>query len=542
MSSKNKQQQSKNQQQEQDMQKPSNKVPSRQNTKQKMDSLEIEGRQGLLKQRITVDDIVREIPFGRFQYLMIFIFHLIYSAPSIVVYNYAFFLMFPKYLCKQEDMSFDYCTREQKCDFQMNMDIEQDFQSEIDWNSPYSLRNWIMKLGLECSETYVIGLFGTLEFLGQLFACFVYPPLADYCGRRIFTFIGLGMQTVVFVGLVAFKNFELFYLLIFILGNAVIIRYLIVYAHLMEFVATKQNLITGIFLFMDGLVYIYSPVIIVYFTRKTQYFVYMALGLSIGAVVLLAFIFHMPESLKFSLVKQDIMKFQSDMDYICTMNKASEQQVDKINSLVEKYCNQVREDALLIGVKVKQPGLIKQILSDRDALVNLMLMVVCWASTTFTYFLVIFYVKYLPGDIYYNQIVSSFSVFAYLVAPFMARKYDNKMIMLIGYIISFIFLVIMIIFQFVEIDAVAYSFIFLLFKCGVTLTFLSLFIIHTDLFHIQFLATSYGICNIVSRIITLGAPIVAELDSKLAPMLFMIILNLAAIAATAFLRLKKREK
>lgn len=101
------------------------------------------------------------------------------------------------------------------------------------------MRNWIIKLGLECSEVYVIGLFGTLEFLGQLFACFVYPPLADYCGRRVFTFLGLGMQTIVFVGLIAFKNFELFYLLIFILGNSVIIRYLIVYAHLMEFVASK---------------------------------------------------------------------------------------------------------------------------------------------------------------------------------------------------------------------------------------------------------------------------------------------------------------
>ena len=75
-----------------------------------------------------------------------------------------------------------------------------------------------------------------------------------------------------------------------------------------------------------------------------------------------------------------------------------------------------------------------------------MMMIVCWCSTTFTYFLVIFYVKYLPGDIYYNQIVSSFSVFAYLIAPFMARRYDNKRIMLIGYIISFIFLIIMIVF------------------------------------------------------------------------------------------------
>lgn len=47
------------------------------------------------------------------------------------------------------------------------------------------------------------------------------------------------MQTTVFILLLAFKSFKLFYLLIFILGNAVIIRYLIVYAHLMEFVAVK---------------------------------------------------------------------------------------------------------------------------------------------------------------------------------------------------------------------------------------------------------------------------------------------------------------
>jgi hypothetical protein len=67
--------------------------------------------------------------------------------------------------------------------------------------------------------------------------------------------------------------------------------------------------------------------------------VYIALVMSIWAIILLAFAFHMPESLKFSLVKQDIMKFQNDMDYICTMNKATEAQIDNINSLVEKYCD-----------------------------------------------------------------------------------------------------------------------------------------------------------------------------------------------------------
>jgi hypothetical protein len=67
----------------------------------------------------------------------------------------------------------------------------------------------------------------------------VFPPLADWLGRRTFTFIGMGLQTFVFIGLIAFKKYQVFYVLIFVLGLANIIRYLIAYAHLMEFVAYK---------------------------------------------------------------------------------------------------------------------------------------------------------------------------------------------------------------------------------------------------------------------------------------------------------------
>ncbi len=42
-----------------------------------------------------------------------------------------------------------------------------------------------------------------------------------------------------FVSLIAFKKSQIYYLLIFLLGLAVIIRYLIAYAHLMEFVGNK---------------------------------------------------------------------------------------------------------------------------------------------------------------------------------------------------------------------------------------------------------------------------------------------------------------
>lgn len=39
---------------------------------------------------------------------------------------------------------------------------------------------------------------------------------------------------------------------------------------------------------------------------------------------------------------------------------------------------------------------------NEEMFYNLGLMIVCWMSTSFTYFLVIFLVKYLPGNLYMN--------------------------------------------------------------------------------------------------------------------------------------------
>jgi hypothetical protein len=101
-----------------------------------------------------------------------------------------------------------------------------------------------------------------------------------------------------------------------------------------------------VFLFLDGLVYIYSPMILVYVVHSTQYFVWIALGFSLLSIFLTAFLFHMPESLKYTLAKQDIMKFESDIDYICTMNNSSEEQRERINELVSRYMDQQRVEQM----------------------------------------------------------------------------------------------------------------------------------------------------------------------------------------------------
>jgi hypothetical protein len=145
---------------------------------------------------------------------------------------------------------------------------------------------------------------------------------------------------------------------------------------------------------------------------------------------------------------------------------------------------------------------------------NLGLMIVCWVSTSFTYFLVIFLVKYLPGNLFTNQLVSAFSCIGYLIVPTMASKLNNQKIMVLGYLITLTFLSIMLLEEIGHLNtssSIAYSFVFLFFKTGVSMVFLSLFVIHQDLFHTKYLTSSYGVCKIVSRILILGAPVVAEI-------------------------------
>ena len=46
---------------------------------------------------------------------------------------------------------------------------------------------------------------------------------------------------------------------------------------------------------------------------------------------------------------------------------------------------------------------------DKTYLVNMIMMNIAWCASTFTTFMIGFYIKYIPGDIYTNVIISSLS-------------------------------------------------------------------------------------------------------------------------------------
>lgn len=64
--------------------------------------------------------------------------------------------------------------------------------------------------------------------------------------------------------------------------------------------------------------------------------------------------------------------------------------------------------------QVKQPGLLKRMTADRTLIHNLAMMNIVWISASFIFFLLGFLVKYMPGDIYINSLISGLSAFIML--------------------------------------------------------------------------------------------------------------------------------
>ena len=57
----------------------------------------------------------------------------------------------------------------------------------------------------------------------------------------------------------------------------------------------------------------------------------------------------------------------------------------------------------------------KRLFADSLLIRNLFMMILVWFSSSFTFYLLNFLVKYMPGDIYFNSVISGLSALAMLI-------------------------------------------------------------------------------------------------------------------------------
>lgn len=141
------------------------------------------------------DLITKAGGFGRLQWLLLVFTMLTYQGINFFIYNLAFLELMPKLNCRPTpDTGFlpcsdpsDICLKGKIIDRQL---------WEIDFSHPESFNNWMTELELFCTDGFLIGLLGSMYFLGFAMNGLILKQ-SDRFGRKKIIIVGCFMQIAV---------------------------------------------------------------------------------------------------------------------------------------------------------------------------------------------------------------------------------------------------------------------------------------------------------------------------------------------------------
>jgi hypothetical protein len=140
---------------------------------------------------------------------------------------------------------------------------------------------------------------------------------------------------------------------------------------------------------------------------------------------------------------------------------------------------------------------------------NLAISCTIWLLSGFDFFLITFYLKKFPGDIYVNSVCFALAdASAFIAAGTILTYFKLSKGLQIAYAVSVTGGILYLVFS-TNVE-LAPLFIFIS-RIGNTMSFNTCQISVSRLFPTKYVTSVYGIVNLVSHFITIGAPIVAEL-------------------------------
>ena len=172
--------------------------------------------------------------------------------------------------------------------------------------------------------------------------------------------------------------------------------------------------------------------------------------------------------------------------------------------------------------------------SNRIIILNLGLMIVLWSVTSFDYYLMYFFIKSMPGNIYINASVSSIAqIVANMTAGAVYNFFGPKTAFVLCFIISGVG-GILIAFIPGTVSPYLEAFFVLLAKLGISSAFTMVYLITPRLFPTELRGTVFGICNVAARFLTILSPILAEFAEPM-PMLCYTCTSAAGLIASLIL-------
>ena len=180
-----------------------------------------------------------------------------------------------------------------------------------------------------------------------------------------------------------------------------------------------------------------------------------------------------------------------------------------------------------------------ELLNDPVLKVNLIGSCFVWLLSSFNFYLITFYLKSFPGNIFVNSLCfASADMVAFLSSGVISKFYQVGQGLFFSYSISLVGGVLYLIFYSTELPWVI-PLLVCISRVGGSMSFNIGYISVARLFPTEYVASVFGLVNFVSHLITVGAPIVAECPEPVPFVVFCINAFLAIFVST---RLKEIDK
>lgn len=164
----------------------------------------------------------------------------------------------------------------------------------------------------------------------------------------------------------------------------------------------------------------------------------------------------------------------------------------------------------------------------RIYLVNLIVMNIAWSAAFFSYYMLGFYVKYIPGDVFTNVVLSSVAEgSACCLAGLIANMIGTKITLLCAFMTAGTFGMALI---FIPAESTTLITVCLIIaKLGASSSLNQCFLVTSEFFPVAHSSTAFSACNMLARVTTILSAMIAELPQPYPMMIFAFLCFLSTL-------------
>eukprot|EP00347_Sterkiella_histriomuscorum_P018095 403346808 len=427
---------------------------------------------------------------------------------SVLAYSSTYLVQQPAYECQEvPEGPWESCDKETACGDEIH-------SWRVDWDSPESLENWLNMFELNCAPVVKTSLLSSMYYLGYSIGCLFIPRITDKYGRWFIFMLCMVVQFPLSVAILFSKSVELNTALSFFLGVCCVGRYNGCYINISEYVDDRyKNTMATLLLVADSLTCI---LVAVYNKFISKDWLYLQIFGAVLCFISAAGSFYVTETPEYLYSFYRFSQCKYILSWIAKQNgkglpkkyifdSERERKEIKFNIITagSNYQKSRVRDMEIVRTERLYGSLrttMKEFLSDKIILRNLIINIFMWILTIMAYQIISNHSNYFPGDQYTSDIIGScVELFGYVAGEILYEKFGARKLFFFAYIFAMLGGIGVLIT--VDFDDAPQSQQYLemsfawLTRFGISITYEGLYMT-TGLFPILFASTSFGICNL----------------------------------------------